>query len=48
MSKKNEMTSFIKKLKSFEQKWQKEWDSEGIYEVDPIEGKKKFFITDIT
>ncbi len=35
----------VERLKKIEEKWQKEWQRHKVYEADPDESKKKFFVT---
>ncbi|MFQ5819593.1 MAG: leucine--tRNA ligase [Candidatus Heimdallarchaeota archaeon] len=43
MSTKSE--EFQKWLRQIEKKWQQEWETEKVFEADPVSGKPKFFIT---
>ncbi len=45
MKQKTELDEFIENLKKIERKWQDIWEEKGVYNVEPREGKEKFYVT---
>ncbi len=45
MRKEDESKNFRVFLKSIAEKWRKQWEDEGLYEAEPLEGKPKFYLT---
>ena len=45
MRKEDESKNFRVFLKSIAEKWRKQWEDEGLYKAEPLEGKPKFYLT---